>query len=83
MKGASGGSPALENLEDILRKAPDMGVFSTWGSLEGNLVCGGGLVYRGTLIDECRRAPGVGHLSAKDSMTGTLGEGSFTGEPRR
>jgi hypothetical protein len=37
----------------------------------------------GTLIDEQRRALVVGHLSARDSIKGTLGEGSFTGEPKR
>jgi len=37
--------------------------------------------HPGTLIDECRRALVVGHLSARDSIKGTLREGSFTGEP--
>jgi hypothetical protein len=46
---------------------------------EGNLGCGGGVIP-GTLIDERRRALVVGHLSARDSMKGTLGEGSFTAE---
>ena len=50
---------------------------------EGNLVCGGGAHVLGTLIDERRRAVVVGHLSARVSMKGTLGEGSFTGEPKR
>jgi len=35
------------------------------------------------LIDERRMALVVGHLSAKDSIWGTLREGSFTGEPER
>jgi len=35
----------------------------------------------GTLIGEWR-ALVVGHLSARDSMKGTLREGSFTGEPK-
>ena len=34
-------------------------------------------------FDEWRRALVVGHLSARDSIKGTLREGSFTGEPKR
>ena len=51
--------------------------------VEGNLVCRGGTRIPGTSIDERRRAVVVGHLSGKDSIRGTLGEGSFTGEPVR
>ena len=35
------------------------------------------------LIDEWRKALVLGHLSARDSMKGTLREGSVTGEPER
>jgi hypothetical protein len=35
------------------------------------------------LIDERRKALVVGHLSARDSIKGTLREGSFTGEPQK
>jgi hypothetical protein len=34
-------------------------------------------------MDECSRALVVGHLSARDSIKGTLREGSFTGEIAR
>ena len=44
---------------------------------------GGGCHIPGTLIDERRRALVVGHLSARDSMKGTLRDGSFIGEPKR
>ena len=50
--------------------------------VEGNLVCRG-LVYRGLLIDERRRALVVRHLSARESIRGTLREGSLTGELER
>jgi hypothetical protein len=36
-----------------------------------------------TLIDEWRRALVVGHLSARDSIKGTLRDGSFTGELKK
>ena len=42
---------------------------------------GGGVRILGTLIDERRGALVVRHLSARDSIKGTLREGSFTGEP--
>ena len=67
---------------NVLRKCPDMGIslrrdpFTTVGNLES----GGGARIRGTLKDEWRRALGTGHLSARDFMEGTLGEGSFTGD---
>jgi len=44
---------------------------------------GGGPCIPGTLVDERRRALVLVHLSAKDSIRGTLGEGFFTGEPVR
>ena len=48
------------------------------------MVCGGGgACIPGTLIDESRRALVVAHLSARDSVQGTLRKGSFTGEPKR
>jgi hypothetical protein len=51
---------------------------------EGNLVCGGGEAHiPWTSTDEWRRALMVGHLSARDSMKGTLKEGFFNGEPER
>jgi len=34
-------------------------------------------------MNERKRALGMGHLSVRDSMKGTLGEGSFTGDPKR
>jgi hypothetical protein len=37
----------------------------------------------GTLIDESRRTLEVEYLSARDSIKGTLREGSFTGELER
>jgi len=37
---------------------------------------------QGTLKNEWR-ALGTGHLSARDSMKGTLKEGSFTGDPQK
>ena len=55
--------------------------FKWW--CKGNLVCLVGARVPGTLIDEWRRALVVGHLYARDSMKGTLREGSFTGEPER
>jgi hypothetical protein len=48
---------------------------------EGDLVCGGTHIP-GTLMDEWRRPLVVGHLPMRDSIKGTLGEGSFTGEPK-
>jgi len=83
--GGLGGSPSLGTLEYMLRKSPDMGISLHEGPFppEGNLVCGEGACIPGTLIDEWRRALVVGHLSARDSMKGTLREGSFTGEPER
>ena len=50
---------------------------------DGNLAFGGGDRIPGTLIDESRRTVVVGHLSARVSTKGTLGEDSFTGEPKR
>ena len=47
----------------------------------GHVMWGGGS-YTGDL-DECRWALVVGHLSVRDSVKGTLGEGSFTEEPER
>ena len=49
----------------------------------GNLVCGGRAHVPETLIDEWRRALVLWHISARDSIKGTLREGSFTGEPKR
>jgi len=50
--------------------------------LRGTWYVGGSHIL-GTLIDESRRAVVVGHICARVSMKGTLGEGSFTGEPER
>ena len=80
------GAPSLGNLEDMLRKFPDMGIslHEVPFPSEGNLVFGEGEVYiSGTLIDERRRALVVGRRSARDSIKGTLGEDSFTEEPER
>jgi hypothetical protein len=49
---------------------------------QGNLVTGGKARIPGTLKDGRKRDLGTGHLSARDSMKGTLREGSFTGEPQ-
>jgi len=49
----------------------------------GNWYVGGRGRIPGTFIDELRRSLVVGHHSARDSMKGTLREGSFTGEPER
>jgi hypothetical protein len=49
---------------------------------KGNLEYGAGAHIPGTLIDERRRAVMVGHPSVRDSMKGTLREGSFTGNPK-
>jgi hypothetical protein len=49
----------------------------TW-NLEG----GGGAHIPGTLKDEWR-ALGTGHLSARESVKGTLREGFFPGDPER
>ena len=48
-RGPWGGAPSLGTMEDMLRKPPDMGISLHGGPLpsEGNLVCGGGLIYRG------------------------------------
>ena len=55
------------------------GLLSIWG--EPGM--GGGAHIPGTLIDEWRRALVGGHLSMRDSIKGTLREGSFTGELKR
>ena len=67
----------------MLIKSPDTGICLHGGPFrsEGNLVCGGRACIPGTLIDKCRRFLGKGHLSERDYMKATLGEGSFTGEP--
>jgi len=49
----------------------------------GTWYVGRGAHIPGILIDELRRALVVGHLSVRDSIKGTLREGSFTGEPER
>jgi hypothetical protein len=81
-----GGAPSLGTLEDMLRKALDMGISLHRGPFPaaGNLECGekGGLINRG-LWYEWRRALVGGHLGARDSMKGTLREGSVTGDPER
>ena len=85
MIGPQGGASSLGTLEDMLRKSLDTGISLHGGPFpaEGNLVCGGEARIPGTLIDERRKALVVGHLSARNSMKGTLREGSFTGEPKR
>jgi len=52
--GGLGGAPSLGTLEYMLRNSPDISI-SLHGdhfSFEGNLVCGGGSLILGTLIDE-------------------------------
>jgi hypothetical protein len=76
------GASLLGTVEDMLRKALDMGISLLRGpsTSEGNLESGGGVgahIPR-TLNDEWR-ALGMGHLS----MRGTWREGSITGDPKR
>jgi len=49
-----GGAPSLGTLEDMLRKAPDMGISLHTGPFpaEGNQEYGGGAHILGTLINE-------------------------------
>jgi len=49
----------------------------------GTWYVGGGGSLTGDIDRRIRRALVVGHLSARDSMKGTLREGSFTWEPER
>ena len=68
----------------MLRKSPDTGISVEAPFLSrGTWYAGGGACIPGTLIDERRRALVMGRLSAKDSIGGTLREGSFTGETVR
>jgi hypothetical protein len=69
--------PSLGTLEDMLGKSLDVGISLCGGPLpsEGNLICVGEAHIPGTLV--------MGHLSARDTMKGTLREDSFTGEPKR
>jgi len=48
-RGLLGRAPLLGTLEDMLRKAPDMGISLHRGPFmsEGNLESGGGLICRG------------------------------------
>jgi hypothetical protein len=84
--GGRGRASSLGTVEVMVRKSQDTGTSLHGGHFpsEGNLVCGGkgGARIPGTSIDEWR-ALVVGHLSARDSIKGTLREGSFTGEPKR
>jgi hypothetical protein len=81
--GASGGATSLGTLEYMLRKSPDTGI-SLHGAPfhpRGTWYVGGSRIP-GTLIDEWW-ALVVGRVSARDSIKGTLREGSFTGAPER
>jgi hypothetical protein len=49
---------------------------------EENLLSWGEARIPETLKDGRRKAPGTGNLSARDSVKGTMREGSFTGEPK-
>ena len=63
-----------------IRASLSMGApFLPWGTW----YVGGGSRIQETLIDECSSALVVGQLSARDSIKGTLREGSFPGEPER
>jgi len=80
------GARSLGTLEDMLRKALDMGISLHRGpfTTEGNLKSGGGGgSYTGDFEDEQMRALGMGHPSARNSMKGPLMEGSFTGDSKR
>ena len=52
--GGLRGAPSLGTVEYMLRKSLDMGISLHGGpfSFEGNLVCGGGSLILGNLIDE-------------------------------
>ena len=78
---ASGESSFTGDPGRYVKKGSGCGHFSPWGPLfQGEPgMWGGGLYTR----DFDRRALVVGLLSARDSMKGTLREGSFTGEPER
>ena len=82
--GGLRGAPSLGTLEYMLRKSPDTGISLHGGPFpsEGNLVCGRDL-YTGNFDRWMMEGLVGGHLSARDSMKGTLREGSFTGEPER
>ena len=69
----------------MLRKSLDTGLSLHRGpfTIEGNLESRWAAHIPGTLKDEWRRALGTGHLSVRDSMKGTMREGSFTGDPER
>jgi len=68
-----------------VRKAVDTSISLHGGPFnsEGNLGSGSGACRLGTLKDECRRALGTGHLSARDSIKGILREGNFTRDLER
>ena len=78
-----------------LRRGPFMGISLCRGPFmgnslrrgpfmsEGNLESGGGSRVPGTSKGEWRRALVTGHLSATDSVKGTLRDSSFTGDPER
>ena len=53
-RGPLGRAPLLGTLEDMLRKAPDMGIYLHKGPFmpKGNLESGGGARMPGTLNDE-------------------------------
>jgi hypothetical protein len=67
-----------------VKKISGYGYLSPWGSLsvQGEPGFLRGSPIPGTLIDKWR-ALVVGRLSARDSIKGTLREGSFTGESER
>ena len=67
----------------MLRKSPDTGISVGPLSSRGKPGTLGGALILGTLIDERKRALVVGHLSTKDSIRGTLREGSYTGKTER
>jgi hypothetical protein len=69
------GVPSLGTLENMLGKPLDVGISLHGGPLPsgGNLVCGGKAHIPGNLV--------MGHLSARDTMKGTVREDCFTGKP--
>jgi hypothetical protein len=83
--GSLGRAPLLGTLEDMLSKAPDMGISFHSGPFlsEGNLESEGRARIPRTLKDERRRALGTGHLSLRgDSMRGPGGRAPLVGTPK-
>jgi len=83
--GLLGRAPLLRTLEDMLRKALNMGISLCTGPFmfKGNLESGGGVHIPGTLNDERMRALGTGHLSPKGLHKGDLEGGLLYWGPQK